>query len=171
MNRPSCFGGIVMNSAICRSCKYTEGCLERQQRMGIYEDHLRMQEKGRKDDSTKPRWSLLPRNTITEVIKVLEFGAKKYQVDNWQHVPDARTRYYDAVMRHVEAWWLGEQNDPESKLPHLAHAACCLLFLMWFDRKDALMAKAEVAAEELAEVMKRRDPRVGQAKGQDWMSR
>lgn len=87
---------------------------------------------GTKDDKRKPRWSLLPKGTIGQVIAVLEFGAAKYRVDNWMHVPDPDIRYYNAAMRHLEAWWMGEKDDPESKLPHLAHAVCCLLFLMWF---------------------------------------
>ena len=124
MNRPSCFGGYASQGITCTTCPYEEGCLER---------HNRMSELGRKDDTTKPRWSLLPYGTIVQVIGVLEFGAKKYEVGNWKHVPDARTRYYDATMRHLEWWWLGQENDPESGLPHLAHAVCCLLFLMWFD--------------------------------------
>ena len=91
---------------------------------------------GRKDDSNKPRYSLLPTGTINQVVQVLEYGASdKYEVDSWQHVPSARTRYYDAAMRHIDAWWNGEKIDKESKLPHLAHAICCLLFLMWFDNK------------------------------------
>lgn len=89
-----------------------------------------------KKDDGKQRWSLLPADTIRSIIAVLEFGAVKYQVDNWQHVPDARRRYYDATMRHVAAWWGGEKNDPETGLPHLAHAATCLLFLMWFDERE-----------------------------------
>ena len=56
-------------------------------------------------------------------------------VDNWQLVPDATRRYTDALMRHVEAWREGERLDPESKLPHLAHAICCALFLIWFEEK------------------------------------
>lgn len=91
---------------------------------------------GLKQDSDKHRWSLLPPYPIAQVIKVLEFGAVKYKVDNWMHVGDARRRYYDATMRHLEAWWTGEKYDTESGLHHLAHAACCLLFLIWFD-KDA----------------------------------
>lgn len=90
---------------------------------------------GRKDDSNKPRYSLLPRRTINQVVQVLEYGAIKYEVDNWQRVPDSRNRYYDAAMRHIDAWWNGEKLDEESKLPHLAHAICCLLFLLWFDNK------------------------------------
>jgi hypothetical protein len=91
---------------------------------------------GTKLDATKPRWSLLPSGTIAQVIAVLEYGAKKYAVNNWIDVPDAKTRYYDAAMRHLDAWHRGEMNDDESGLPHLAHAACCLLFLMWFDGKS-----------------------------------
>lgn len=90
---------------------------------------------GRKDDSNKPRYSLLPTGTINQVVQVLEHGANKYEVGNWQRVPDSRNRYYDAAMRHIDAWWNGEKLDEESKLPHLAHAICCLLFLMWFDNK------------------------------------
>lgn len=90
---------------------------------------------GRKDDSNKPRYSLLPMGTINQVVQVLEHGANKYEVGNWQRVPDSRNRYYDAAMRHIDAWWNGEKLDEESKLPHLAHAICCLLFLMWFDNK------------------------------------
>lgn len=90
---------------------------------------------GTKHDGGKPRWSLLPRGTIPTVIAVLEYGARKYQVDNWMRVDDPERRYYDAAMRHINAWLQGENNDPESKLPHLAHAVACLLFLMWFDRQ------------------------------------
>lgn len=89
---------------------------------------------GQKHDASKPRYSLLPVGSVEHVIDVLEFGATKYTPDNWQHVSDARTRYYDATMRHLSVWWQGETHDAESGLHHLAHAACCILFLLWFDR-------------------------------------
>ena len=89
---------------------------------------------GLKFDEQKPRWSLMPKGVVLEIIEVLEFGAAKYQENNWQHVENGRQRYYDALMRHIEAWWLGEKRDPESGRTHLAHAACCLVFLMWIDR-------------------------------------
>ena len=94
---------------------------------------------GYKDDSSKIRYSLLPVGTVNQVVQVLEFGSKKYADNNWQKVPNARTRYYDAAMRHIDAWWNGELIDSDkgdqkgSHLPHLAHAICCLMFLMWFD--------------------------------------
>lgn len=89
---------------------------------------------GVKHDAGKPRWSLLPKGTVAQVVQVLECGADKYGADNWQRVPDARQRYYDALMRHVQAWWHGQRYDTETDCHHLAHAVCCLLFLLWLDK-------------------------------------
>ena len=93
-------------------------------------------QEGRKADAGKPRPSLLPWRAIKQIVAVLEFGAAKYGADNWQRVPEARQRYFDATMRHLLAWWDGERLDAESGLPHLAHAGCCILFLLWADKSD-----------------------------------
>jgi hypothetical protein len=85
---------------------------------------------GVKHDQGKRRFSLVPHDALRQIIDVLEYGARKYEVDNWRKVPDARTRYYDALHRHVDAWWGGERNDPECGLHHLACAGCCVLFLL-----------------------------------------
>ena len=89
---------------------------------------------GFKADSGKPEWNLLPLAEVEDVVRVLTVGARKYAPDNWQKVPQARARYFAAAMRHLVAWWRGERDDPETGLPHLAHAGCCVLFLAWFDR-------------------------------------
>ena len=89
---------------------------------------------GRKDDKGKLDWSLLPFSSVEDILKVLEYGAKKYERDNWKRVPNAVHRYQAAFFRHAVAYLNGEKDDPESGLSHLAHAACCLLFLIWFDK-------------------------------------
>ena len=94
---------------------------------------IEKQGEGRKDDAGKLRYSLIPVGPLRAIAEVLDFGARKYGADNWKRVPDARARYTDALMRHVEAWRDGERRDAETGLPHLAHAACCLLFLLWVD--------------------------------------
>ena len=86
-----------------------------------------------KHDQSKPRFSLIPAGTLNAVVRVLEFGTGKYAENNWQTVPDARRRYYDAMQRHIDAWWQGEKKDSETGESHLAHAVCCALFLMWLD--------------------------------------
>lgn len=91
---------------------------------------------GTKLDAQKPRMTLLPKGALASIVAVLEFGAKRYGVGNWQHVAEARTRYFDAAQRHLWAWWDGTRVDSDSGLPHLAHAACSLLFLLWFDAQE-----------------------------------
>lgn len=85
---------------------------------------------GQKHDQGKPRYSLIPSSALASIVDVLEYGATKYAPDGWKHVKNARERYYNASMRHIQSWWIGEQNDPETGLPHLAHAVCSLMFLM-----------------------------------------
>jgi hypothetical protein len=90
---------------------------------------------GRKFDGGKPRYGLLPPLAMKATAEVLTFGAEKYEPDNWKHVPESKTRYFDALERHVWAWKMGEQMDPESGMHHLAHALCCLMFLYEHDVK------------------------------------
>lgn len=89
---------------------------------------------GTKLDAGKPRWTLVPWDSMRGVLAVLEHGATKYAPDNWKFVSNPRERYANAAMRHMTAWLEGERCDDESGLSHLAHAVCCLLFLLHFDR-------------------------------------
>lgn len=87
---------------------------------------------GVKHDTGKPDWTLLPWRQVEDVVRVLQYGASKYpEADNWQRVDKGRTRYFAAAIRHLVAWAGGEYADKESGLPHLSHAACCVLFLAW----------------------------------------
>lgn len=87
---------------------------------------------GLKFDTDKLDWWLVPQ-TFEQVVRVLMYGAEKYAPDNWRKVQDWRKRYYNAARRHLEDWRHGERLDPESGLPHLAHALCCVLFLLALD--------------------------------------
>jgi hypothetical protein len=86
---------------------------------------------GIKFDQDKPDYSLVPFAAFDEVVKVLTYGAKKYDRHNWRHVEDIR--YQAALMRHFSAYMQGERNDPESNINHLAHMACSVLFLLQKD--------------------------------------
>lgn len=88
---------------------------------------------GVKYDGGKLRFDLVPQEPYEDVVKVLMFGAGKYEPDNWQRVPMAKLRYIAAAFRHLWARLCGEVIDKESGLPHTAHAICCLLFFGWFD--------------------------------------
>ena len=85
---------------------------------------------GQKFDSEKPMMGLIPPKAEEALARVLTFGAKKYAPDNWRKVPDAQRRYMDACLRHLNAHRKGEGSDPETGESHLAHAACCVMFLL-----------------------------------------
>jgi hypothetical protein len=84
---------------------------------------------GAKYDRGKNPLELLPTRPLEAIARVLEFGAKKYAPNNWR-AGIAYSRVYAAILRHVWAWWRGEDNDPETGLPHLAHAGCEILFVL-----------------------------------------
>jgi len=79
----------------------------------------------------KLQWRLLPLAALEEILRGLMFGAQKYGADNWM-VGCKWNLYYDAAMRHLTAWYKGSDRDEESGLSHLAHAGCCILFLLTF---------------------------------------
>ena len=85
---------------------------------------------GRKFDGGKTQFGLMPPFALTEFADVLTYGAKKYNPENWKWVPDAKRRYFDAAMRHMWAWKCAAKNDPETDLHHMAHAMCCLAFII-----------------------------------------
>ena len=89
-----------------------------------------------KYDEDKTDYALVDASFEEAVAKVLTYGKKKYGKNNWQQLPDAKDRYYAALRRHISEWRNGEKVDKETGLSHLAHAACNLMFLMFFDKKD-----------------------------------
>ena len=94
-------------------------------------------ETGLKADAEKPPVELLDPYAPEQIALVLAFGAKKYAAHNWRG-GIRFTRLLGAAMRHTLAILKGEDNDPESGLPHAAHLGCCAVFLIWMmkDRPD-----------------------------------
>lgn len=89
---------------------------------------------GKKFDAGKPATHLLPPKALMCVAEVLGYGAVKYGEHNWRCVPDARKRYIAAALRHLLTDMTNEQPlDPESGLPHIAHAITSLLFVLEMD--------------------------------------
>lgn len=98
-----------------------------------------MQEKTNKDSKTgikfdqdKVRMDLVPVYPLNEIAKVLTFGAKKYADRNWEKGLDY-SRVYGALQRHSMAWYSGIDTDEETGISHLAHAGCCIMFLLEYE--------------------------------------
>ena len=100
-------------------------------------------EAGMKFDGGKLDYTLVPWDGMDEVVKVLEFGAKKYARDNWKKVEHANTRYLAAAFRHLIHHNNGEAADPETGISHLAHATCCMLFLLALEKQNGADTRSE----------------------------
>lgn len=57
-------------------------------------------------------------------------GALKYGRSNFREIGVRASIYYDAARRHLNKWFEGEDTDPDSGLPHLAHALACIAILV-----------------------------------------
>lgn len=89
---------------------------------------------GKKYDNGKLRYDLIPPEVIEALATVLTYGSDKYGDNNWQGLEDANRRYYAALMRHVESWRKGEEQDQESGLKHLSHVLCNAAFLLYLNK-------------------------------------
>jgi hypothetical protein len=87
----------------------------------------------RKDDGKLP-WDLLPYDAVEEIVRVLDFGAKKYSPRGWE-AGMSWSRCYAPTIRHLTKWWQGQDIDPETGISHLAHAACNILFLLAYSKR------------------------------------
>lgn len=115
----------------CEGCKL-EGiashCLELTPLMEGYKCWIPPDNKGLKFDGGKLRWSEAPWKAFQKIVDVMQYGAEKYEVDNWKGVDPKR--YADAMIRHFAAWITGEDKDRESSLHHLSHIGCNAAFLI-----------------------------------------
>lgn len=73
----------------------------------------------------------IPVEILLEWGEVFTMGAEKYGRDNWKGGTDWH-EFYGSALRHMFAFWKGEDTDPESGLPHLAHAIWNLATIRYY---------------------------------------
>lgn len=78
--------------------------------------------------------STVPANVLAELGVAMLEGAAKYGRHNYRTAGVRASVYYDGVMRHLMAWWEGEDIDPDSGLSHITKAIASLTVL-----RDAMM--------------------------------
>lgn len=77
----------------------------------------------------KAPMSTVSSRVIMETGLAMLEGARKYGRHNYRISGVRASVYYDAAMRHLMAWWEGEDIDPESGLPHPIKAIACLTII------------------------------------------
>lgn len=88
-------------------------------------------QEGIKYDGDKLRTDLIPPECIESVAWIYTFGAKKYDDNNWRKGMKF-SRVYGALLRHIFAWYGGEDNDPETGKSHTWHAMWCCITLAYY---------------------------------------
>lgn len=115
-------------------CEGTEGCekaAKGHKTCSVFTKSESVVIESKKNDQDKPDLTMLTWEMVEAVSRVRMFGAKKYARDNFKITGFKYTRSLAAVLRHVFAILQGEWNDPESGLPHAAHAICGLEHLIY----------------------------------------
>lgn len=84
----------------------------------------------------KLRVDLIPTELTEQVAKVFTFGANKYSANNWKGFSqEQQDEIIGSLLRHILEYQKGNKFDDESGLHHLAHAACNIAFILYFENK------------------------------------
>lgn len=79
--------------------------------------------------AAKAPMSCVPAVVMAEIGVAMLEGAAKYGRYNYRVSGVRAAVYYDATMRHLMAWWEGQDTDPDSGLSHITKAITSLVVL------------------------------------------
>tara|TARA_R100000781_G_scaffold39078_5_gene27306 strand:+ start:590 stop:967 length:378 start_codon:yes stop_codon:yes gene_type:complete len=84
-----------------------------------------------KHGQAKLSYASVPASALIRMAQVMNSGAVKYGAYNWRESGVDATTYFDAVMRHLIAWYhKGEDADRDSGCHPLGHVmSCCAVVL------------------------------------------
>lgn len=90
-----------------------------------------------KRDEALPMYELLEHVFLERTAKVMTHGAEHYGVENWKNFsPEQVLDIQRHLFKHVCQFMAGEIDED-----HLAHAACNLMFLMWYQNRGDKVTK------------------------------
>ena len=78
----------------------------------------------------KVQLDLVPPTAVIYLALAMQDGARKYGPFNWRSKKVKASIYHAAALRHLLAWFDGEELAADSGKPHLAHALACLAILV-----------------------------------------
>lgn len=105
------------------SLERLEDCVAKSGTAIEWGDELRVtdEDTGGQKGTKLARFDLISVLAQVEEAKVYGRGAQKYEDNNWRR-GYSWSLSYAALLRHLAAFWAGEDRDPETGLLHLAHA-------------------------------------------------
>lgn len=90
-------------------------------------------------------------------------GACKYGRSNFRAIGVRSSVYYDAARRHLDRWFEGEDIDPDSGLPHMAHALASIAIIVDAQAAGKLNDDRMIAGG-FHEMLEQMTPHVGRIK-------
>lgn len=75
---------------------------------------------------TKVALELVPATSMIYEALAMADGARKYGPYNWRENEVQANIYIGAALRHINAWYNGEEVAEDSGVHHLGHAKACL---------------------------------------------
>lgn len=78
---------------------------------------------------TKTQFHLLPPRVLIELADAMNEGANKYGSYNYRRAGVHYSTYYSSTLRHLMAWFEGEDIDADSDLSHITKAIAGLVVL------------------------------------------
>lgn len=82
----------------------------------------------------KLRYDLLEPYAIQELARVFTKGAEKYEDNNWLNGGMDYSKMLASLKRHIAAFEMGEDIDPETQCHHMALAAWNALGIVTYSR-------------------------------------
>ena len=109
--------------------------------MSMTKEDIQASQVGLRFNEGKPRWSLVHYKSLEPMIRVLMFGAEKYDDHNWKKglIPK---EVLECMQRHLAALMDGETHDKESGLPHIGHILTNAMFYSYFTETEEGKLKA-----------------------------
>jgi len=96
------------------------------------------EEKSIRYNEGKPKWSLVHYDSLIPMIRVLEFGAKKYAPFNWQKGLDLK-EILESMQRHLAKLMDNEEIDTESGISHMGHIQANAMFYNYHKNKENIL--------------------------------
>jgi hypothetical protein len=131
--QPKTFDQAAFNNMLSKDSMPTIPTITLDQLNSLAAITVKFSDSAVKHDDNKPPMNLLSREALEQTAMVMAFGKEKYAAHNWRK-GFAWSRPLSAAIRHIIAFNDGEDKDSESGLSHLAHAACCIMFLLEFEK-------------------------------------
>ncbi len=86
----------------------------------------------------KPAMSSVPPIPMFTMGQAMRDGNAKYGRMNWRDEGVTASIYYDAALRHMMAWYDGEDIAEDSGVHHLGHAMACLAIILDAEAHESL---------------------------------